>query len=137
MLDGSHKLKRVPTSAHVGSTVVLVAVRFVVPLLVALMALSCISILVAGCGSGISDVCNCQGCSHPYGACPGETSPNWCPGESDGSQPCPCPHPGAMATIGACPGVTYICGHDSRWAAENDAACLVIDAGDAALTNSD
>lgn len=99
--------------------------------IVGILAALAISALGAGCGnSEITDVCSCNACSHPYGACPGETLPNWCPGESDGSQPCPCPTPGAMATIGACPSVTYICAQDGKWSAENDASCQVVDAAD-------
>jgi|GEM_PF-3277747 hypothetical protein len=100
-----------------------------------IMAALCVGILTAGCGVGepndITDVCSCGSCSHPYGACPGETLPNECPGESDGSQPCPCPNPGVTVTLLACPRVTYLCAPDGKWSAENDAACLVVDAADA------
>jgi hypothetical protein len=80
-----------------------------------------VGVLGAGCGNGngdVTDVCACNSCSHPYGACPGETLPNSCPGESDGSQPCPCPNPGATAGVS---GVTYVC-QDGAWTAEADAA---------------
>jgi hypothetical protein len=80
-----------------------------------------VSVLAAGCGNdndGVYNVCACNTCSHPYGACPGETLPNSCPGESDGSQPCPCSSPGATAGVS---GVTYVC-QGGIWTADADAA---------------
>jgi hypothetical protein len=93
-----------------------------------IVAAGCAELLGAACSNTVADPCTCPSCSHPYGACPGETLPNWCPGESDGSQPCPCPNPGAMAAVGGC---SYVCAQDGKWSPENDAGCLIVDAGDA------
>lgn len=107
--------------------------RFVMVLRSTVLVL--VSLLACSQSDGSFDVCKCQSCSHPYGACPGETLPYWCPRESHGSQPCSCSHPGATVSEGACPGVTYTC-VDGRWAA--DATCMAGDAGDAATPdNSD
>jgi hypothetical protein len=86
-----------------------------------ILVAGCVSVFGSGCGNGdgeVTNVCACNSCSHPYGACPGETLPNSCPGESDGSQTCPCPSPGATAGVS---GVTYIC-QNGIWTAEADAA---------------
>jgi hypothetical protein len=63
-----------------------VAVRFAGPFALLAALFASLGILGAGCGSGSSDVCQCQSCSHPYGACPGETLPNQSPGESDATE---------------------------------------------------
>jgi hypothetical protein len=81
--------------------------------IVLILADFCIPFLGAGCSTG-----PCGSGSHPYGACPGETLPNSCPGESDGSQPCPCPTPGATAGVS---GGLYVC-QGGIWTAESDAA---------------